>query len=269
MTKSKNRKKAKRARAAQFATSTMMNSVVERPIPQPVPVPSCTHVQLVFPFNLGPASSAAEASQVFRGNSLYDPDQTGTGAQPVYFDQWMALYSQYRVLGVWLDAKFSNVDGQHVMAAVAPSPSASVFATAVTLDIAGMRNSISAEAHSGGPLGRLCRYFSTARSWGVRKQAVLDDTDFTGGSSGNPLNQFYLGIGLQTSGNTDTSWLAGRLIYDVRFEAPRLQNLSARVLKDPPVGVLEDLVMQSSCKETITMDVSSVAAPCQCAVRRT
>jgi hypothetical protein len=207
--------------------------------------------------------------QVFRVNGLYDPDQTGTGAQPVYFDQWMALYNRYRVLGMWIDAKFSNVDGQHVMAAAATGLSASGFGSLVTLDVAGMRNSISSEAHSGGPLGRLCRFFSVARSYGVHERAVKDEDYFAGDASNNPHNQVYLGIGMQTSGNTDTCWLAGRLIYDVRFEAPLMRALSTRVLTNPSASVIEGLLTQPALHggETVTRLPPAPAAPvvCRCA----
>jgi len=48
---------------------------------------------------------------LFRANSLYDPDQTGSGSQPRYFDQLCgnnstgAIYNQYRVLGCKITAK--------------------------------------------------------------------------------------------------------------------------------------------------------------------
>lgn len=45
------------------------------------------------------STSGALASYLFRLNSLYDPNYTSTGHQPMYFDQFMALYNHYTVIG--------------------------------------------------------------------------------------------------------------------------------------------------------------------------
>lgn len=36
-------------------------------------------------------------SHVYRLTSAYDPDQTGAGHQPLYFDQWSAMYKTYQI----------------------------------------------------------------------------------------------------------------------------------------------------------------------------
>lgn len=46
--------------------------------------------------------------QVFRLNSLYDPDFTGTGHQPYLFDQVAALYRKYIVSGCKIRATFTD-----------------------------------------------------------------------------------------------------------------------------------------------------------------
>lgn len=43
---------------------------------------------------------AGKAEHLFRLNGLSDPDYTGVGHQPAFFDNWAALYASYRVLGV-------------------------------------------------------------------------------------------------------------------------------------------------------------------------
>lgn len=50
-------------------------------------------------FSVSTTSGAGyQASYKFRGNSVYDPDATGAGSQPYYFDQLAAVYTKYKVL---------------------------------------------------------------------------------------------------------------------------------------------------------------------------
>ncbi len=53
---------------------------------------SATYTSLIF-------NSAAASRQQFSMNSLFDPDFTGSGNQPEYFDQLSTLYNRYRVYG--------------------------------------------------------------------------------------------------------------------------------------------------------------------------
>lgn len=46
-----------------------------------------------------PLNALEHASYVYLANGMYDPDYTGTGHQPKYFDQWGALYKRYLVFG--------------------------------------------------------------------------------------------------------------------------------------------------------------------------
>lgn len=47
-------------------------------------------------YSLQSATGSAD-QRIFRLNSLYDPDYSGGGHQPLYFDQLAAIYSSYRV----------------------------------------------------------------------------------------------------------------------------------------------------------------------------
>lgn len=68
-------------------------------IPRPLIVPASKIVRLCYSetFAFQPAAGGV-ATQVMRANSLFDPNQTGTGGQPPGVDQWAAFYQHYTVL---------------------------------------------------------------------------------------------------------------------------------------------------------------------------
>lgn len=49
--------------------------------------------------------------QVFRLNSLFDPDFTGVGHQPYGRDTLAALYNQYKVLGTLVEVRWTDTSG--------------------------------------------------------------------------------------------------------------------------------------------------------------
>lgn len=52
----------------------------------------------------------ALATQVYRMNSIFDPDSTGAGHQPLYHDAWAALYGRYVVTSSHLKCTFNAID---------------------------------------------------------------------------------------------------------------------------------------------------------------
>lgn len=56
-------------------------------------------------FSLDPGINTA-ATYTFGANCMYDPNITGTGHQPLGFDQWMAFYNHFTVIGARIKATF-------------------------------------------------------------------------------------------------------------------------------------------------------------------
>jgi len=54
------------------------------------------------------STSGVVISHAFRANSIFDPDQSGTGHQPYGHDELQGLYANYRVLGAKIRVKFYN-----------------------------------------------------------------------------------------------------------------------------------------------------------------
>jgi len=68
-------------------------------------------IKLVYEDLLVLAPGTTLGSHVFRGNSLYDPDYSGTGHQPRYFDQLSAIYGKYKVLSSNIVVEVINTAG--------------------------------------------------------------------------------------------------------------------------------------------------------------
>lgn len=67
---------------------------------QPGPVvPDIVRTKLYYTMTalFGSTAGGTVNSQVFRGNSIFDPDFSGAGVQPTGFDQWATMYNTYRV----------------------------------------------------------------------------------------------------------------------------------------------------------------------------
>lgn len=56
-------------------------------------------------------TAGAIATRQFVCNGLYDPDYTGAGHQPMYFDQLSALYNHYTCIGSKITIKGLNIVG--------------------------------------------------------------------------------------------------------------------------------------------------------------
>lgn len=75
------------------------------------PIPDAIMVQLRYSDTLRyqPAvGNAYNSRNVFRANSIFDPDYTGAGGQPRYRDQWAALYNKYQVFACRADHTITN-----------------------------------------------------------------------------------------------------------------------------------------------------------------
>jgi hypothetical protein len=62
-------------------------------------------------------SGVSPAAQVFRINSLYDPDLTNTGHQPNFYDQLTSsIYQQYLVMGAQVEVEIFNLNNEEGLA---------------------------------------------------------------------------------------------------------------------------------------------------------
>ncbi len=75
--------------------------------------------QLNYTEYLGLSSTSSQMYQ-WRANSLYDPNYTGTGVQPAFFDNLKALYQAYCVTAARIDIECINMSTSSARVALLP-----------------------------------------------------------------------------------------------------------------------------------------------------
>ncbi len=139
-------------------------------------------------------TSGLTGSHVFHASGMYDPDITGTGHQPLGFDQWMTFYDHYTVIGSRIHVNFQAT-------AAGATTGASVVGIRLS-DSQATSNSITLLTEQGSTSYRyltdsdakaetsVIKSFSAKKYFGTKN--VIDREDLKGSSSANPAEgAFY------------------------------------------------------------------------------
>lgn len=186
----------------------------------PTGIPDRMRVRLRYVQNLTILPGVPFQDYIFRGNSAFDPDLTGIGHQPYYFDQYAAIYTKYRVHGSSIRVDVVNQSG--------------VMATSVIVvphsDVAAF-GSISAAAELQRsryprivPIAQrqsvlLKDYASTRAVIGLTKVEMEADDIYSAAVTANPAQQWYWHILMESTDSLTalSVQLQVRLTYYMEF----------------------------------------------------
>lgn len=174
-------------------------------------------------------TSGAVATYVLSANGLYDPDITGTGHQPMGFDQLMLSYNHYAVIKSKIFVTFRNDSS-----ASQPTVLIGLHADATPITVPqrilefGLCNSTTLEFKGvSGSTKSLEMSCDIKKFQGV--QDVTDDTELHGTAAANPAEQTYWHVQLWDSGGlSNTSRIDFVVEYEAWFLEPRELTESLR-----------------------------------------
>jgi hypothetical protein len=163
---------------------------------------------------------------VFRLNSVYDPDLTGTGHQPYGFDELMSLYTSFTVMSCSYTITATESVAKSGVSYVAAFPAAAITTNPSSLigsileqpfvrytTVAGVTN----------PSPKISGRVDLPKFYGYSRSEYRSLSLFWGSDSTNPgtdLNLFCCTAPATTS-ETGTVHLLVRLSYSVEFHRPR------------------------------------------------
>lgn len=163
------------------------------------------------------AASGARSLNVFAANGIFDPDITGIGHQPLYRDQYAAIYDQYVVIGSKITVHFISNVSYNVIVGINGNDD-SIFPTTVETLMEGNNNTwaVMAQGTGGNNVKTLTMTFEPNEAFGV-------DTKSDGYSAtaqgANPTELWCYGVWCAASdgSSTSTCQIAVEIDYTVKF----------------------------------------------------
>lgn len=157
-------------------------------------------------FSLNPGVGGTNDVMIFSCNGMYDPNITSTGHQPRGFDELMALYDHYTVIGAKITIDVVNTDtttAQMVTLSVHDFTSTSAVNNDY-LENRYIKKILLAPEPSGSSKGRVSIKLNPNKYLGVSKPLAEDTVK--GSATANPTEQCYFHVtGFPVDGVTDTS----------------------------------------------------------------
>lgn len=169
------------------------------------------------------SSSVPVTSYVTWGyqSSLFDPYVALGGHQPMFFDQYAAMYRRYTVMGIayQLEVVIDQASSGPLFVTVTPS---GVGVSSTTLSVARERPGTRECCVTTSNRGRMKGYMSVAKLLGVNRRKLLTDDQYSAAVTANPSQMCYLGLQAWNPSGTAAiiAHVSLRLIYYCRFYDP-------------------------------------------------
>lgn len=148
----------------------------------------------VFNQNLVEAAAGSGAQQLWNLNGLYDPDSSGVGHQPLYYDQLLTgsgPYYNYTVTRCHVKISCSNLSAHPVVVAFYVQPGPVDFPPVDRLIEKPDTTWAICSGTAGQPRTVLNKMVSISRSLGVPERKVMDDDSLSGVWNANPSKIVY------------------------------------------------------------------------------
>lgn len=191
--KSRKTRKPRNIRHRSFRRRNVPNSVISRTSPIPDRYMTKLHYSQLFTL----AYAGALTKQKFRMNSIYDPDYSGVGHQPMGHDELSVLYNKYRVYGCKYHISISNTDANYQAEVVVQNRPNSVDVTTFTEAMESPYRQYKIVGAEGSGPKHITGYHNVSKVYGVKKSIISTDNTFWANIGADPGAVTFLNIFMQ------------------------------------------------------------------------
>lgn len=189
--------------------------------------------QLYYEYQLVMSSTlGVPGSYIFSANGAFDPNITGTGHQPMGFDNMMLFYDQYCVLSSSIKVTFAGLSTSVARVGVVlydqPVPSTDPFRLVENglgkMGVIGTSPNVNTQLS----ICTLNLHCDVPKYFGVSQNELKVNPSFVGTAAGNPTEQVYFSIELWGGFSATTMSLAFDVLlsYDIFYYEPRHPDVS-------------------------------------------
>jgi hypothetical protein len=167
--------------------------------------------------------AGAVVTYVFRANDLFDPDLTGTGHQPMGFDQMMVFYQHFCVVKARIIVTAKTESGDQCTVCVRQDASATPLTVIDRIiEFGGLVQDQLGATGDFGSQKSLTLALDVARLQGLTSQTMLADPSLRGDAATSPTELTYFHISIWDAGGQSCSAnLTVVLEQDAYFLEPR------------------------------------------------
>lgn len=155
--------------------------------------------------SLNPGVAGAASQYVFSANGVYDPNITGTGHQPLGFDQLMPLYDHATVIGSKITITAENTDTTYaqILSLHMQDNTTTVTNQEILIENGSCKYTIINNTAAGGSTKILSMKANPNKFLG--RSHPLSEDDLQNTISSNPLEQCYWVVSAQPNSASDTN----------------------------------------------------------------
>lgn len=192
-------------------------------------------------FALTSTSGVITGTQVFRANDLFDPDFTGTGHQPMGFDQLMAFYNHFCVVRAKIIIQAKNTtDSFPTICIRVDADSTALTSIDRIVEFGGCVTEDLDTKLGYGATKKLQLSVDIAKLQGVNPVALTADENLKGTAAASPTEISYFHVTLwNTAGTTSSAQFDCILEQTAIFTEPRDLSLSLRLPEQKTVVAVQ------------------------------
>lgn len=185
-------------------------------------------MRLILRYNQSPiitSTTGIGVNYLFRGNSIFDPDLTGTGAQPAYYVELQQIYFRYRVHSCKIVATVIPTGNYLTDCVLAALPTTSPMTTTVTLESLKAQKYVKNGFVGSGmkPL-EMRMNVGTAEIFGQPVSVVNVDDTFTADVTTNPARTWIYQFACQNVDLSSTSQV--RVNFQLEYDVTLYNRIS-------------------------------------------